>query len=635
MPMDEATHHTTNQGPVQGQVSVNYGTVNIQMNTGPGTTTPTPSIRIWNIPYRRNPFFTGREDVLELLHERLGATRTATLTQSQAISGLGGIGKTQIVIEYAYRHRQEYTAVLWVNAATRDTITASFLEIATLLALPEQQEGDLNQVVMIVKRWFVEHEHWLLIFDNADDLQLAEDFLPPSDNGALLLTTRHQAPGTLAIGIDIAPMEQDEGMLLLLRRAKQLPQDASLDQASPEQRALAKTIVEEMGGLPLAIDQAAAFIEETRCSLEHYHNIYQRRRMERLQERGNDPYKHHPIATTWSLNFEQIEQSDSIATDLLHMLAFLAPDAIPEDLLFEGASELGPHLRKIATDEQLLDTSIRTLSRFSLVKRNAEQGSFSIHRLVQDVLRTRMTKKMQRVWAERTVRAVSEAFPNHIDFPTWSRCERYLPHALACARLIKDYTFAFSEAASLLHKISVYLHDKALFSQAEPLYQDALRIYQKALGPEHPSTATTMDALASLYQAQGRYEQAEPLYQDALRIYQKALGPEHPSTAATMHALASLYQAQGRYEQAEPLYQDALRISKKAEGPEHPSTATTMHALASLYQAQGRYEQAEPLYQDSLAVFEKVLGTNHPTTKIARGNYEIFLARTKRRKKSS
>src|SRR5579883_1483570 len=137
MPMDEATHHTTNQGPVQGQVPVNYGTVNIQMNTGPGTATPTPSTRIWNVPYRRNPFFTGREDVLELLHKRLDSARTATLTQSQAISGLGGIGKTQIVIEYADRHRQEYTAVLWVNATTRDTITASFLEIATLLALPE------------------------------------------------------------------------------------------------------------------------------------------------------------------------------------------------------------------------------------------------------------------------------------------------------------------------------------------------------------------------------------------------------------------------------------------------------------------------------------------------------------------
>lgn len=356
---------------------------------------------LWNIPYLRNSYFTGREGILHTLHEQLTTHQTTALTQRQAMSGLGGIGKTQIAIEYAYRHRRsgDYSAILWVNADTRENILASYQELAALFDLPEKQEPDLHKVAKAVKRWFVEHDHWLLIFDNADNLELAEAFLPTSDSGALLLTTRHQAPGAIANALDIGKMEREEGTLLLLRRAKRLSQDVPLNQASPGQRTLAEQIVQEMDGLPLAIDQAAAYIEETPCSLESYLNAYRSRRMELLKERGNDPYKHHPVTTTWSLNFEQVEQHDPAAADLLHVLVFLAPDAIPEDLLMAGASELGPQLADIATDTTLLDKPIRTLSRFSLVKRNTDLGSLSIHRLVQDVLKTRMTKRTQRVWA--------------------------------------------------------------------------------------------------------------------------------------------------------------------------------------------------------------------------------------------
>ncbi len=194
----------------------------------------------------------------------------------------------------------------------------------------------------------MEHDGWLLIFDNADDLTLVEDFLPASESGALLLTTRNQAPGALANPIDIAQMDRHEGTLLLLRRAKRLPPDATLEQASPDERALAEQIVQEMDGLPLAIDQAAAYLEETRSNLANYLKAYQHRRMDLLQERGSDPYRHTPVATTWSLNFEQVEQRDRAASDLLHVLAFLAPDAIPEDLLIAGAGNLGPSLEGIA-----------------------------------------------------------------------------------------------------------------------------------------------------------------------------------------------------------------------------------------------------------------------------------------------
>jgi hypothetical protein len=149
---------------------------------------------VWNIPYTHNPFFTGRENLLQQLHANLTSSKVAVLTQPQAISGLGGIGKTQTAVEYAYRHRDDYHFILWVNAATRDAIITSFLELATLLKLPERLEQDQNVMIVAVKHWFTAHDTWLLIFDNADDLPIVEDFLPSGGKGHLLLTTRAHMP---------------------------------------------------------------------------------------------------------------------------------------------------------------------------------------------------------------------------------------------------------------------------------------------------------------------------------------------------------------------------------------------------------------------------------------------------------
>ena len=287
--------------------------------------------RVWNIPYHRNLYFTGREDMLQVLHDHLIAAKVTALTQSQAISGLGGVGKTQIAVEYAYRHHEEYHSVLWVNAATRDTILTSFLELVASLDLSEKQESDQNKIVAAVKHWLSEHSRWLLIFDNADDLTLVEEFFPTSNAGNILLTTRNQTPGVLADSLTIETMSKDEGTLLVLRRAKLLARDACLEQAKPEDRAYAESIVDAMDGLPLALDQAAAYIEETHCRLDAFLEKYERRRAEILQRRGGTGRDHPlPVATTWSLSFTQVQQLNPVAADLLRICAFLAPDAIPE-----------------------------------------------------------------------------------------------------------------------------------------------------------------------------------------------------------------------------------------------------------------------------------------------------------------
>jgi len=222
---------------------------------------------IWNVPYRRNPFFTGRETLIKQLHDQLTTTKTAALTQSQAISGLGGIGKTQIAIEYAYRYRNEYQYILWVSAASRDVIIAGFVALAGLLALSEKNEQDQNIIITAVKRWLEQYDKWLLILDNADDLIMIRDFLPIESKGHILLTTRAQAVGPTAQTVEVEKMNLEEGTTLLLRRAKVLKSDASLEEAPEEDENVAKAIVMAMDGLPLALDQAGAYIEETGCGL--------------------------------------------------------------------------------------------------------------------------------------------------------------------------------------------------------------------------------------------------------------------------------------------------------------------------------------------------------------------------------
>jgi tetratricopeptide (TPR) repeat protein len=567
--------------------------------------------KLWNVPLTRNRFFTGRKPILTQIYDALHNEGRA------ALSGIGGVGKTQIAVEYAYQHKQNYEAVFWARADTREALISSFVAIAELLNLLEKDVREQDLIVRAVKQWLVKPGRLLLILDNADDLVLVHDFIPVGVQGHLVLTTRAQAIGGMGRRIPVEPMMSEDATLFLLRRSNIIPSNARLEIACDTERKLAETLFSELGGLPLALDQAGAFIEEKFSTLEEYLGLYQNEGKQLRELRGEyaTASQDHPksITVTFSLAFKEVVNASPAAADLLRLCAFLHPEPIPEELFVEAAPELSDALGAAATNPLEWVKTRQEACRLSLLHSEPDGKTLTMHRLVQAVIKDEMNGPTQQKWAERTVRAVNRAFPS-VEFANWSRCERLLPHVQACKDLINvsAWQLVLPEAGELLNDAGVYLRQRGRYREAEPLYQQALALWEKVLGPEHADVWTGLNNLAALYYHQGRYEEAKPLYQRILAAREKALGLQHPDVGISLNNLAELYREQGRYREAEPLYQRALVILEKALGTDHPRVATALNNLSLLNWCLAQYQEAETLCQRALAIREKIFGFDHP-----------------------
>lgn len=619
---------------------------------------------IWHVPLRRNPFFTGREMDLAQLYTALQTSRTAAL--SQAISGLGGIGKTSLAVEYAYRYRAYYQAILWVEADSREHLLANLVRLTGVLGLPEQYGSDQDQAVAAVQRWLQGHSNWLLIVDNLEDFRLGEEVLPAGP-GHLLITTQAHATGFVAFRLELAPLPPEEGILLLLRRARLLPLDAPLSQAPSAAQNWAESITEHLDGLPLALDQAGAYVEETRCSLEGYLRRLKTHQGALLQRRGQMTAGHPAsVASTLSISMQRVRAASEEAAEVLEGCAFLHPKAIPEEFLVQNAPEPEPRLTSVKADLVALDAILEVLGRFSLIQRNPESRTISLHRLVQTVLQGHLSLEIHCEWIERTVRALNAALPE-VTFATWPQYERYLPHALACIQVLNSTGEKLPEASDLLYKVGSYLLQRGAYREAEPLltqavvfleqqhgkmhpaiipaliqsgslswrsgkYQQAgallhraLNLCEQHLGEEHPSTIETLNQLGELFWWQADYEQAEQISERVLKITESHFGSTHIQTAEAAGALASIYRDRGKYAAALALYQRALAICDQQSKAASLLMGTVLHHLGILHYVQGNYEQAEEAYQQALALREEHLGKGHPNTADSLNNLALVL----------
>lgn len=578
----------------------------------PSKPTLSPPIQVFHVPHGRNPFFTGRQDILVQIQEAFKAESSSNMTPV-ALSGLGGVGKTQTAIEYAYRYQDEYSVVLWVKAESRDVLASDFVTIAGLLSLPDKDVQDQSSIIRAVKSWLEANSHWLLLLDNVEDLDMIGEFLPGRSKGHILLTTREYAMSGKAQRIRLEPMEPQEGSLLLLRRADMIGRDANIDSASEADRTQAEEIVQVMGGLPLGLDQAGAYIEETACGLSGYAELFHSHQKELLNRADTFFSAHEPVATTWDLSFKKVQAQNAAAADLLRLCAFLYPDAIPEEMVNHVPEDCSPHLHTLVNNSFRLNEAIGVLLKYSLIRRDPTSKTLAMHRLMQLALKNETGEDTQRQWAACAVRTVNEAFPK-VEFKVWPLCQRYLPHARSCTALLQQYTLAFPEAASLLNKMGHYLWDRGQYTEAQPLLEQALAMREQVLGAEHPDLAQSLNDIAVLYDQLSMYKRAEALHHRALAIREKVLEPEHPLVAQSLNNLAWVYREQGQFSQAESLYRRSLAITEKVQEQNPLAFTGSLMGLGVYYGAQGKYIQAKAHLQHALSILEHRVGSNHPFT---------------------
>jgi tetratricopeptide (TPR) repeat protein len=486
---------------------------------------------IWNVPHNRNPNFTGREDLLAALHKALGSKQPTALTQ--AISGLGGVGKTQLAVEYAHRHAADYDVVWWIRAEEPATLASDLAALAGPLNLPQKDATDQRLIVQAVQSWLdAKQARSLLIFDNARGPEELPEYLPQSRLGHVIITSRNPNWRTVAAPLPVQVWSRDEATRFLLKRTVQTDENA------------AAKLAEELGDLPLALEQAGAYMEETGSTISAYLELYRSRRRE-LWEAEHPPTDYPcTVAATLSLALHKVLQESPVAADLLNLLAFLGPDEIPLSVVTGGREHLPKALSTAARNAVAMNRVIKGLRQYSLVERSGD--SVTVHRLVQTVVRDRLAEPEKKKWAEAAVRLVNDAFPVEADdVRTWPECARLLPQALSAAEHAGKLGVAPEATGRVLNQAGLYLWGRAKFEEAKAALERALSIAEAAFGPKHPNVATAINNLGNVLQALGDLKAAKKCFERALSIHEAAFGPNHPEVATDVNNLGGVLKALG------------------------------------------------------------------------------------------
>lgn len=431
----------------------------------------------WSVPYQYNPFFTGRTEILHILCNALQPPASTASCHAYTLCGLAGIGKTQTALAYIYQYASNYTGIFWVDATTSESISASFTAIAHQLYLPETSTSD--DTIATVTRWLTSHKDWLLIFDNVQNTQLVKQISPTTPYGFTLLTTCKQAHGLSSHTLNLPPMNEEEAILLLLRRAGFIDTTIQLEKIPSKQLTTARKIVSATGYLPLAIDQAGAYIEATHCCLSHYLQLFQSSPQLLLDTR--DAHMDHPLTVTqtFKLAFAQLRSHNKEAAAILTVCIFLAAEEIPEQLFIQGAQQLGPLFETLSTDMFQFNQAMKALMSYSLVQRNIDKHTLTIHRLIQITLRATHTKEEQRQWLQRIIATLDAIIPD-LEQGDWTESKRFLPHAFACIACTQSWQDAPSALISLRLKIARYHQNQTQFERTESWYQRVLTMHHKA-----------------------------------------------------------------------------------------------------------------------------------------------------------
>ena len=519
--------------------------------------------------------------------------------------GLGGAGKTSVALEYAHRHLAEVGLTWQFQAEDPSVLAAGFGELAAQLGVREML--DTRDPVASVHGVLAAYRtEWLLVFDNAPSRTSVQAFVPPAGQGRVLITSRDQIwPRSHALEVPV--LDQHVAAEFLANRTGDTNEQAAWDLAS------------ELGGLPLALEQAAAYIQASGDSLAGYLSSFQQRRADLLSRGEPIGYRQkQTVATTWRLAFEDLQQAAPGAVGLVRLLAFCAPDAIPLRLLLgidPGLAErlgdkVAPVLAPLLGDPLAVSDAIGALRRYSLVTK-ASAGAVSVHRLIQAVTADQMPAELARQWQQAAAALIDAAIPGDTDPPeTWQVCATLLPHAQA----------ALTEDSGGMARIANYLGASGNYAAARDLLRNVVDARERVLGPEHPDTLSARANLASWTGEAGDPAVARDQYAELLPVSVRVLGAEHPDTLTRRYEHARYTGQAGDAAEARDLQRSVLAAREQLLGLEHADTLESRHSLAYWTGEAGKPADARDQFIELLPMSARVLGPEHPDTLSARAN---------------
>ena len=581
---------------------------------------------IWNILFPRNPHFTGREDLFAQMRAAFAASEIAALTQAQAIHGLGGVGKTQLAVEYAFRYAREYDIVWFVRSESSSVLASDLAQLATPMQLPERDERDQNVVIQAVRRELSQRNRWLIIFDNAEEPNDWSPFHLPQ-TGHVLITSRNPNWGARAHPLDVQVLPRAQAVEFLLRRTNtSFPSFPSvpLQTETREMREIkesAEQLADALGCLPLALEQAGAYIEANGKTIAEYLKLY------RVHERdllARPPATDYPasVATTWQISFDAIAQQSAASVALLNLLAFFAPDAIPRELL--QTKKVCETLQVSWDDDFEFDKAVQPLRRYSLVR--VGKDLFDVHRLVQTIVRERMTDEARKTFAEAALNCVNDASPTETyDVRTWPVFVRLYAHAHTVVDETARLNLAPNQTARLLNVLAVYQQQRAELGEAKTLLEHALEICKSEFGTNHEYFATTINNLGSVLKALGDLDSAKKCFERALAIDEATFGRDHSNVARDVNNLGGVLHALGDLDGAKKYFKRVITIFKKSLGAEHPNVATATNNLGEVLRNLGDLHGAKKCYEHALAIDEAEFGKDHPQVAIDVNNLGLVL----------
>jgi nucleoside phosphorylase/tetratricopeptide (TPR) repeat protein len=567
----------------------------------------------WMVPFERNPRFSGRDSELKDLEKMIfeGKSKTA------AITGLGGVGKTQVVLELAYqvRDRLPQCSVFWITSTSLESIEQSYIKMSEQLGVQDVTPADVKDRV---KAYLSQDDvgQWLLIYDNTDDMDMwmtgsnvspaLKSFLPQSHQGFIIFTSRdRQLAVKLAGPVLITLPEMDEEAAINMLRISLVQNDLLEDSEA------VTTLLRQLTFLPLAITQVAAYINETGISLADYVSLLEEQEedtIELLSKDFEDKWRYvavtNPVTMTWLISFDQIRERDSLAAEYLSLMACIDPRDIPPHLLPPGRSRVKQH------------DALGVLKAYSFITVQPANQFLSLHRLVHLATRNWLRKENSlEQWTLKAGTRLKSVFPNS-DYRNRRLWREYLPHAQFILQS-KEFHGHAGERVVLQQRVGRCLYSDGRYNEAEELFLEVLKNNENIRGLDNPDTLVSMANLASTYRNQGRWTEAEKLSVQVLETRKTILGPEHPDTLASMFSLSCTYRKQGRWTEAEKLEVQVLETRKTVLGPEHPDTLASMFSLSCTYRKQGRWTEAEKLEVLALETKKTVLGPEHPDTLIS------------------